>query len=132
MLLRGFTPRRWGFIVGFTLFVAGIFVCLHYYHLVSRIPHTEDIINELPDKIVRFDIAVIEYGKQKLCQHDAPRYEVDCENKLVKCKLCGAFVGAFEALVTICRQTERWDDYREKYLAERNTILKLNINISNF
>lgn len=75
-------------------------------------------MNELPEKIVRYDTLRVEYGKKKMCTCHQPHYEVDFQNKLVYCTDCGAIVDPFTAMCTIARDTKRWDDYVAQRLEE--------------
>lgn len=78
--------------------------------------------DDLPEKVVRFDVVQVEYGKRKMCQCFEPHYEIDFQNKLVYCRDCGAIVDPFEALVRIARDTERWDNYTQEMLEQRRQI----------
>lgn len=40
-------------------------------------------MSKLPEKIVRFDVVRVEYGKSKMCTCYSPHYEVDHQNRLV-------------------------------------------------
>jgi len=82
----------------------------------------ETTMNDLPDKIARFDVLRVEYGYAKMCKCERPHYELDCKNRLVYCKDCGAIVDPFEALVNVATATEQWDDYRQRALEERRKI----------
>lgn len=78
--------------------------------------------DSLPDKIVRFDVLQVEYGKSKLCRCLQPSYLIDYQDKLVYCKECGAIVDPFEALLSIARQHDRSDRYLQQKLEERRQI----------
>lgn len=78
--------------------------------------------DSLPDKIVRFDVLQVEYGKAKLCRCIQPSYLIDSQNKLVYCKDCGAIVDPLDALISIARQHERADKYLQQQLEERRQI----------
>lgn len=79
-------------------------------------------MEKLPEKIVRFDVLQVEYGKRKMCQCFEPHYEIDFQNRLVYCKDCGAIVDPLEALVRIARDTKRWGEYTEQLLEQRRQI----------
>lgn len=79
-------------------------------------------MSKLPDKIVRFDVLRVEYGKKRLCTCAYPHYEIDYQNRLVWCSDCGAIVDAFEALNRIARDTERQEQYLETFLEQRRQI----------
>lgn len=77
---------------------------------------------ELPEKIVRFDVVRVEYGKRKMCQCFEPHYEIDYQNRLVYCVDCGAIVDPLEALIRIAENSKRLDDHTQQMLEERRQI----------
>lgn len=79
-------------------------------------------MSKLPEKIVRFDVVRVEYGKSKMCTCYGPHYEVDHQNRLVYCADCGAIVDPFEAMERIARATKRWSDYVEELRDQRKQI----------
>lgn len=79
-------------------------------------------MSELPEKIVRYDVLRVEYGKAKMCRCDDPHYEIDHQNRLVYCRDCGAIVDPFEALEHIARDTQRWTEYTEQLAEQRRQI----------
>lgn len=79
-------------------------------------------MSDLPEKIVRFDVLRVEYGKSKMCHCHSTHYEIDHQNRLVYCKDCGAIVDPFVALETIARDTERWTEYTEQLLEQRRQL----------
>lgn len=58
--------------------------------------------------IVRFDLVKINRGREKLCQCTAPCFEVDEENRIVSCKICGAILDPFEALISLRSVRKGW------------------------
>lgn len=81
-----------------------------------------DYNDSLPEKVVRFDVVRVEYGRQKICRCVEPHYEIDYQNRLVCCRDCGAVIDPFEALMRIAIDTKRWDDYTERMLEQRRQI----------
>lgn len=79
-------------------------------------------MNELPEKIVRFDTIRVEYGKAKMCQCREPHYEIDYQNSLVYCIDCGAIIDPLEALMNIARNASRLEEYTERLLEQRRQI----------
>ena len=79
-------------------------------------------MDELPEKVVRFDAVQIAYDKAKNCQCENPHYEVDYQNRMVQCLDCGAIVEPLEALMRIAKDQERWDNYTERMLEQRRQI----------
>ena len=79
-------------------------------------------MDDLPEKIVRFDVVRVEYGKSKMCKCFEPHYEVDYQNRLVYCTDCGAIVDPLVAMERIARDTTRWSEYVETLLKQRQQI----------
>lgn len=42
-------------------------------------------MSELPEKVLRFDIARVNYGRRKICRCLNPHYEIDAQNRLAVC-----------------------------------------------
>lgn len=61
-------------------------------------------------KPVSIELFRVNRGREKLCQCNRPHYEVDTVNRIVMCTDCGAVVEPFEALLTVCRDYERYND----------------------
>lgn len=64
--------------------------------------------------IVRFDLVKINRGREKLCQCTAPCFEVDEENRIVSCKICGAILDPFEALIKLAERPERLEETQRR------------------
>lgn len=79
-------------------------------------------MDKLPEKIIRFDVVKMEYGRSKMCQCPTPHYKVDYQNRLVYCADCGAIIAPFNALVSIARNRQRMDDHTEQMLEQRRQI----------
>ena len=79
-------------------------------------------MNELPDRIERFDLLRVEYDAKKLCRCRNASYEVDYQNRLVRCQQCGAIVDPFEALVKISKDITRYEDHLDYLLEERKRL----------
>ena len=79
-------------------------------------------MGKLPEKVVRYDVVRVEYGKAKMCKCLEPHCEIDYQNQLVYCTDCGAIVDPLEALVKIARDTERWENYIKQLLEQRRQI----------
>lgn len=62
----------------------------------------------MPDKekIVSIDVLRINRQRKKICECERPLYELDCQNRLVYCRLCGAIVDAFDALYKVAMHTK--------------------------
>lgn len=79
-------------------------------------------MNELPDKIVRFDFLQIKRDMNKLCKcHDAA-YIIDAQNHLVYCQHCRGIVDPFEAMSKIARNYEQFEKQSEIMLEERRKL----------
>ena len=74
--------------------------------------------------IVRFDLVKINRGREKLCQCTAPCFEVDEENRIVSCKICGAILDPFEALIKLAERQEKIKTYREEAEKEYSRMIK--------
>ena len=71
--------------------------------------------------IVRFDLVKINRGREKLCQCTAPCFEVDEENRIVSCKICGAILDPFEALIKLAERPERLEETQRRMLEKIKT-----------
>lgn len=79
-------------------------------------PDDENPYIKQENNIIRFDLARIEKGKERLCKCKIPHYEIDAVNRLVMCSDCGAVMDSFEVLRDICRRWEAFEDYQKKAL----------------
>ena len=79
-------------------------------------------MDKLPKKIVRFDTLRIERGIAKFCVCRDPHYEIDEENRIVRCMDCGAIVDPLVALLQIAKDVEKWSNYTEQLLEQRRQI----------
>ena len=71
--------------------------------------------------IVRFDLVKINRGRETLCQCTAPCFEVDEENRIVSCKICGAILDPFEALIKLAERPERLEETQRRMLEKIKT-----------
>lgn len=79
-------------------------------------------MSELPQKVLKFDIARVNYGRRKICQCLNPHYEIDVQNRLVVCKDCGAIIDPFDALVDLAKHYERIERWNQAALDQRREI----------
>lgn len=79
-------------------------------------------MSELPEKVLRFDIARVNYGRRKICRCLNPHYEIDAQNRLVVCNDCGAIIDPFDALVDIAEHYERIERWNQAALDQRREI----------
>lgn len=83
-----------------------------------------DIIEE-KDKILSFILFKLEKGKEKICKCNPPHYKIDTMNRIVTCSDCGAVLDAFDALVTLCKYTEEYEEYQRQAIEKINTYREL-------
>lgn len=69
-------------------------------------------------RIVSFDLAKINRGKERICSCKVPHYEIDTVNRLVMCMDCGAVVDAFDALLSLTEKFEEVEK-RQREMLER-------------
>lgn len=79
-------------------------------------------MSELPEKVLRFDIARVNYGRRKICRCLNPHYEIDAQNRLVVCNDCGAIIDPFDALVDLAKHYERIERWNQAALDQRREI----------
>lgn len=63
-------------------------------------------MEEVKGAITEIDMFRINRGREKLCRCKNPHYEVDVTNRIVICTDCGAVVDSFDALMTLCKKYE--------------------------
>lgn len=61
-------------------------------------------------KQISIELLRVNRGRKKLCQCNPPHYELDPENRIVMCTDCGAVVDPFEALLSVCRNYEIYQE----------------------
>lgn len=61
----------------------------------------------MENKIVQIDVLKLEYDYQKICKCERCLYEIDVQNRLIRCTECGAIVDPFEALMNIAKNFDR-------------------------
>lgn len=66
------------------------------------------------NNIIRFEIAKINRGKDRICTCEKPHYEIDTVNRLVTCEDCGAVMDAFDVLVRFAKNMERIEQRQEQ------------------
>ena len=64
-------------------------------------------MNELPEKIVDIEILKIRRNMRKICSCENPQYDVDVNNRAVWCRVCGAWIDPFEAILDIAKNREK-------------------------
>lgn len=79
--------------------------------------------DELPDKIERLDVLIVEQSHMRPCRCREPKYDLDLENRLVYCRECGAIVDPFTALKRLAFHHDRLSDHIQYLLDERKKIL---------
>lgn len=79
-------------------------------------------MDELPDKIVRFDSLQIKRDMNKLCKCRDASYIIDAQNRLVYCQHCRGIVDPFEAISKIARNYEQFAKESEVMLEERRKL----------
>lgn len=106
--------------------------CMEKFSTVEKYAESEMLNDEqkikhdsesIPEKIIRFDTVRVEYGYKKLCSCKDPHYEIDYQNRLVRCNDCGAIVDPLEALMQIAKDTKKWSEYIETLNEQRKQIL---------
>lgn len=55
----------------------------------------------MDNKIVQIDVLKLDYDFKKICSCENNRFEIDVQNRLVRCMDCGAIIDPFEALMKI-------------------------------
>jgi hypothetical protein len=66
-------------------------------------------------KVVGIELLRIERNMKKICSCENPLYDVDVNNRAVWCRICGAWIDPFEAILYIAR-------YPEKYIEDCNKV----------
>ena len=66
-------------------------------------------MNVLPDKAIDIELLRIKHNMRKICSCENPLYDVDANNRAVWCRVCGAWIDPFEALLYIAGCTEKMD-----------------------
>lgn len=61
-------------------------------------------MDELPNKIIHFDVVKVNRDCRKICTCKENQFQVDSKNRIVKCLVCGAVLDPFDVL-------ERLADY---------------------
>lgn len=74
----------------------------------------------MDNNIVQIDILKLEYDYKKICQCKNINYEIDVQNRLVRCTSCGAIRDPFDVLVTMANNVDRINEqlkrgYRKMY-----------------
>ena len=71
----------------------------------------------LSDKITDIEMIRIRRNMRKICSCQNPQYEVDVNNRAVWCRVCGAWIDPFEAILDIAKN-------REKLVEETNYLIE--------
>ena len=77
---------------------------------------------KLPDNIISFELLRINRGREKFCKCEKPTYEIDTKNRIVSCRLCGAFIDPYEALYSIALNKERFGQYLQSMLDQAHEL----------
>lgn len=79
-------------------------------------------MNKLNKNIQRIDVLRIEHNAQKMCRCRTPQYELDTENRLVYCSICGAIIDPFDALASLAKSYERINKQVERALKQAESL----------
>lgn len=63
---------------------------------------------------IRFDLIRVARGRDKICQCKPPHYEIDVINRIVMCSDCGAVVNPFDALMSVAKNYEIYQEDIER------------------
>jgi hypothetical protein len=77
---------------------------------------------ELPKELFDIDIIRTKIAAHRLCNCFEPKYEIDPVNRFVICRVCGALVEPFTALLNVARSRERMVDENKRLLKQREQI----------
>ncbi len=61
----------------------------------------------MDNKIVQIDVLKLDYDFKKICNCEKNHFEIDVQNRLVRCMDCGAIIDPFEALMRIGKNFRR-------------------------
>ena len=61
---------------------------------------------DLPDRIVDFEMVKVNRGRQKFCQCYEKRFEVDTQNRVITCRTCGAWIDPFDVIIYLAGHHE--------------------------
>ena len=78
---------------------------------------------DLPDRIVDFEMVKVNRGRQKFCQCYEKRFEVDTQNRVITCRTCGAWIDPFDAMVYLAGHHEQSRWQAELLLEQRKQII---------
>ena len=79
--------------------------------------------DELPEKIDRIDVLIVEQAKMRPCHCQVPKYELDVDNRLVYCSDCGAIIDPFTALKRIAFHHDSIHRRVQHLLEQREQVL---------
>ena len=79
----------------------------------------------MDNRIISFDLAKINRGKEKICKCKCPHYEIDTVNRLVMCTDCMAIVEPFDALYSLAKNYEILEDIQSKMLDKAKAYEKM-------
>jgi len=64
-------------------------------------------MDNLPDKIMDFELLKIKRNMRKFCTCENPQYDVDANNRAVWCSVCGAWVDPFDVILYLAEHSEK-------------------------
>lgn len=77
------------------------------------------------DGVVSFTLYKIEKGREKICKCNPPNYIIDEVNRLVTCENCGATLDAMEALLTLAKYMDVFEEYQDEALKKIEAYRKM-------